>query len=119
MAVSARSHSRGADREPVQVDHHRVAVAIAQHVPDVRVSVDDTGRNGELEVFVVGSHPGQRGRQVGTVVRVQPGAGLDPLRGVRERRQFGQVQVVRGGERVQPDQGLGGGAGAGVLIPVV
>ena len=108
-----------ADREPVQVDHHRVAVAIAQHVPDVRVPVDDARRQGELEPVIFGSHPGQHGRQEGAVFRVQPGTGLDPLRGVRERRQFGQAQVIRGGERVQLDQDLGDFGRAGVLIPVV
>jgi hypothetical protein len=81
--------------------------------------VDDTGRQGELEPLVFGSHPGQHGRQEGAVVRVQPGTGLDPLRGVRERRQSGQAQVSRGAERVQLDQDLGDFGGAGVLIPVI
>lgn len=88
-------------------------------IPDVRVPVDDTRWQGELERFVRGPHPGQHGRQEGAVLRVQPAVGLDPLRGVREWREFRQLQVVRGGERVQFRQGGGDFGGAGVLVPVV
>ena len=81
--------------------------------------MDDPGRQGELEPGVGGLHLGQHGGQEGPVVRGQPGVRLDPLRGVRERRQFRQVQVRRGGELVQSAQDLGDFGHAGVLVAVV
>ena len=89
---------------------------VEQDVADVRVTVNDAGRQGEAQPGVCVLQPGQHAREEGAVWRVQPGAGLDPLRGVRERRQFWQVQVVGGGELVQFDQGRGDLGGAGVLI---
>ena len=71
-------------------------MAVAQHVADAGVAVDDALREDELQARVSGLELGQLFGEEGAVVRGQPGGRVDARGGVGERVQGREVKVGRG-----------------------